>query len=91
MADVALKITQALLQYVTGGIEKIMELELYLTIVCRFTDDVAKAVAQAAMKKGKVYITEELWATVADVAAEASGPKSSTKKTNSKRNSLGGP
>lgn len=61
-SDVSMKVTQALLQYVTSGAEKIMPLWHFLTLVLKFSDQEAtKVVELAKNQKASDLLTKELW------------------------------
>lgn len=62
-ANYGVKITQALLQYVTSGVEKVMPLEKYLVIVLHFSEVEAKSIVEL-VRNNKELFTEELWETV---------------------------
>ncbi len=84
-ADYATKITQALLQYVTSGAEKIMPVKTFLTEILRLTEMQASAIVKEIAKASKL-ITKEIWQ---DQTGQQPGkPKDPAKKTGSsgKRN-----
>jgi hypothetical protein len=60
-ADVAMKVTQSLLQYVTSGAEKVMPFRMYLTFVLRFADREADTIVKEANRSGRKFLTKELW------------------------------
>lgn len=62
-ADVSLKKTQALMQYVTGGVETILPPKQFLTTVLGMTLAEVKAVEQEITRLGSspTYVTEKIW------------------------------
>ena len=60
LADVGLKLTQALLQYVTSGCEKVVTIKHWLTYFMKFSDGQADAMLEAA-KKSTDPLTRDLW------------------------------
>jgi len=59
-ADIALKQTQALTTYVTGGVEQIMPVLEYYINVLGMTVGMAKAIIKKAMRKGRKKLVDPL-------------------------------
>lgn len=76
-ADIAVKLAQAFLQYVSSGTEMVLPLKLFLTLVVKMTDREAEAVVKAVdeMKGSKDQYTRELWDEVARAEAKAAGTR----------------
>lgn len=93
LADVGLKLTQALLQYVTSGCEKVVTIKNWLTYFMKFTDGQAEAILKAA-EQSKDPLTRELWDKIklAEAQAKFKADTKPTKKTgvSGRRNSLTG-
>lgn len=91
-ADVGIKTTQALLQYVTSGAETVMPLSLFLTLVLRFTDAEAAAVVAEASKPDRKVFTAKLWAATKGKDARSgttTNPTAPTAGASGARNALG--
>lgn len=95
MADVALKKTQALMQYVSGGAELVMPPMEYFTTILGLSMEQADMVMKE-VTKAKKKLTKEFWEKPAPAAGgmNTTGSKSSkmknpTKKTNQNRNADG--
>ena len=90
-ADVALKLTQALLQYVSSGAEKVMRFDDWLLRVARWEpEEVAEVYANA--KNNKDLLTKLLWdPNVQNSAANGPGRNPASKTgAGGNRNGLGG-
>lgn len=81
-ADFGLKVTQALMQYTINGVEKIMPLKEYLTLVLRFSNQEADAIVKGA-RESENPITKELWKSTMQSMKDA------TKKTGKLGNTNG--
>lgn len=90
-ADVSLKRTQALLQYVTSGAEKVMPLRVFLSRIMYFTDSETEAMIEE-VKNNKTFYTKELWSQTAGLTPSSSGTKPTAKTgTSGNRNANGPP
>ena len=83
-ADTGLKLTQALLQYVTSGAEVVVPPREWLTVFLNLSPDQADQIVSAAKDRGTVYLTEKVWKKPA-----AAGPASGNPTGRPARNALG--
>lgn len=92
-ADVALKKTQALMQYVSGGCELVIPPAEYFTTILGMTVSQAEMVMKEVAKSKKL-LTEDFWKKPEPVGGITGSGSAKTKdpgkKTNRSRNSLGG-
>ena len=88
-ADISMKLTQSLLQYVTSGAWKLMPPKMYFVMILRMTAKEADAVITAAGGEGKIM--SDLQKMVDMAGKNAATGKDPTKKTGTggKRNGLG--
>ena len=84
-AEIAVKMTQALLQYVTSGAEKIMPLYQFLTNVIKFPHELATKIVAEANKPENKILTKELWK---QKLLPGSGQASSANKRSGNRNGV---
>jgi hypothetical protein len=94
-ADVALKLTQSLMQYVTGGIEKIFPPKEYFVKILGLNTSQANQIVKL-LKSAASNFTKEVWKKPEPAAGKFGAGSRSTKKskdpskkTGSARNSLG--
>lgn len=87
-ADVTMKRTQALLQYVTSGAETVVSPLDYLTLFLGFTLQQAEAILAAAVKNAARPKTKQVWQKpAAGMAKKPDSAGSTTRRTS--RNGLG--
>jgi len=84
-AEIALKLTQSLLQYVTSGAEKVMPYYFYLTEVLKWKHDLATKIIVQIKKPGYKALTEMIWREEGS-GLPSSGTTSSADRTNQNRN-----
>lgn len=87
-ADIALKTTQALLQYTTSGAEKIMPLEKFIKHVLNWSDELAKAIVKEVATPGYKTMTNEVWKNQPKMPP-GSGKAPATQQTGQQRNPAG--
>lgn len=80
-ANVILKLTQSLMQYVSGGCETAVPLERFLTLFMKLTPDEVKSIMEAP----KTTLTKDVWKKPEKVAPQGGG------RTGSKTGSGGRP
>jgi hypothetical protein len=90
-ADFGLKITQAMLQYVSSGAETIMPLYEYLTFVLRFSHTEAQAIIAATKTNVGKLVTKKLWGMGSGTQTSSQTGKDPAARTGGggKRNGLG--
>lgn len=88
-ANVSVKITQAILQYVTSGAETIMSVQTFFTSVLGYDKDEAASFIEEAKAVAGVFMTKELWdpMVAAEAAATAKGDLADQTGMSGQRNS----
>jgi hypothetical protein len=87
-ADIALKTTQALLQYVSSGAEKVMPLYHFITRVLNWSHELAVTIVKEVSKTGYKTLTKDVWKATQKLPP-GTGQASAANQTGQQRNSQG--
>jgi hypothetical protein len=85
-ADVALKTTQALLQYAKSGAEEFFPLPFFLAHVLKYNRKLVSAIVKEAQKRGRLKLTRKVWEQEKAAPIGGTGKKQTGAKTGRKRN-----